>query len=196
MKIFSKSSNRSLNLAGYTLIETMFGLAILLFLVFALFGIYLQFGKIYSLGQSGASSVNSTRTALNGLVVYIAQANAVSGSHTIQGTLYTSNTTTLVLRLPSPTAGGNILSNVSDYVVYTATSGLLYRIIDPGVGSARASSTKIVSNSLSSLTFSYNATPKTSSTIITASVTASSTSGRISTSSTANESIILRNYGQ
>jgi Tfp pilus assembly protein PilW len=182
------------NKGGYTLIETMFGLAILLFLVFALFGIYLQFGKLYSLGQSSASSVDKSRLALNGLVVYTAQAKSLVASRSISGTTYTTNTSTLVLKLPSTDAGGSVIEGVHDYVVYTTTSSLLYRIIDPGTGSARVSSTKILSSSLFSLTFAFNNSPIVSSSVITASVVARSTDTSITTTSTASESIILRNY--
>ena len=84
---------------------------------------------------------------------------AVMSSRTINGTVYTSSASTLVLKLPSIDSSGNIIGSTYDYVaVYrdgTETTKI-FTDTQIGTGSVRANGKKLVTQYNTTFTFSYN----------------------------------------
>lgn len=87
----------------------------------------------------------------------IEEANEVLSSHVINGTLYATSENSLVLRLPSVTSGGEIISGYYDYAAISIPSAPnLIADIEPSGGSARPGGQLILSNLAQSLNFRYN----------------------------------------
>src|SRR6185503_18263576 len=62
----------------------------------------------------------------------------------------------LVLQLPAVNASGTYVANTWDYIAFYGTGTNLYRDLEVNAASTRVGGTKLLSNSLSSITFSYN----------------------------------------
>jgi prepilin-type N-terminal cleavage/methylation domain-containing protein len=145
---------------GFTLIETIVVVTVFTILMIGLIGIYLNFGSYLATEQKTAEVVHSASRLTSQVHDMTLQANAVAASYVFSGTTYTSGSTTLVLELPSVNASGDIVTNAHDYVVFYATNTKAYKIVDSAIGSARVGATIRLSDTLGSLTFTYdNATP-------------------------------------
>ncbi len=92
-------------------------------------------------------------------------ATAVLSSKTINGTLYTTSPTTLVLQMPSLDSSGNVISGCSDYLaIYrdvTVTTQIwtdidINSVTCAGGTSVRVDGKKLLTGNNAALTFSYN----------------------------------------
>jgi len=98
----------------------------------------------------------SARTTMNEIVLNTLQAHNVLASQTVNGTSYTSNATSLVLQLPSKNASGDIIQNTWDYVAFYTSGSSIWEQIQADPSSVRISGPRLLSSSLSSLTFTYD----------------------------------------
>ncbi len=86
-------------------------------------------------------------------------ATAVLASQTINGILYTTSTDTLVLKLPTVDAAGNVDTTNSDYIaIYRDTTVVtdVYTDIEAAAGSAKPNGKKRLTGNNTLLAFSYN----------------------------------------
>ena len=84
----------------------------------------------------------------------------MAASATINSTTYTTNSTTLVLSLPSIDASGNAIASTYDTVVFYTSGGTAYAIVSADASSDRDSRTKQLATGVTALTFTYdNPTP-------------------------------------
>jgi prepilin-type N-terminal cleavage/methylation domain-containing protein len=178
---------------GMTFIEVLFSTALFAVLMLILSVFLLHFDPFYEFQTAFGESADSTSASLAAIRDAVLQADAVSGGHVFSGITYASATTTLVLELPSVDTSGAVVAGAHDYEAFTASSTVLYWIIDADPSSARVSGTKRLTQALSSLAFSYDATPATAATAVTAALSTSATAGRETAGSAATTTARLRN---
>lgn len=151
---------------GFTLTETLVVVAVSAILGGAVAGIWIGYNSFFTLQQTTVAVAGSASRIISVAEAAMLQATSVVTSHTFvaSGTTLTTGTSTLVLQLPSVNSSGNVISNTYDYIAIYASSTNAYEQVDAAAGSTRASGTINLSNTLSSLTFTYYATPVTGAT--------------------------------
>jgi len=141
---------------GFTLIETVIVIAISVSMLGALSMLIYSFNTSTSYEQTAALSAESARAVIREAEALTLVADHVLQSHTFSSTTYTSSSTALVLEIPSVDSSGATVTNAYDYAVFYMNGARLYRTLAANVASARVSGTKKLSDTVSSLTFSYN----------------------------------------
>ena len=152
MKYFTTSRNSY----GFTIIETLIVIALSASMMGALSLLIYSFNSSYSYGQLSSISAMSIRSVMNEVELLTLSASNVLQSHTFQSTTYTSSSNVLVLEIPSIDSYGNIISNTYDYAVFYVDGTYAYRILEANTTSKRITGTKQLSDTISSLVFSYN----------------------------------------
>ena len=142
--------------AGFTIIEVIITMAIFASIILALLFIFDNFYKTYSVQQSLISVSGSARNAMEEIQNYALPANQVMVSYTFSGTVYNSGANVLVLQIPSIDSTGATITGKYDYVVFYATGSKLHRLALSDASSARAGGLKLLSDTLSGITFSYD----------------------------------------
>lgn len=112
--------------------------------------------KVYYLEQAEVQATGSARTALSHMDKYIGQASTILASQDIGGTTYNSGATTVVLQIPAIDNNNDIIATTSDYVVYYVDGTQLFEVLQAGTNSIRKSATKQLSDSVNTLSFSYD----------------------------------------
>ena len=87
---------------------------------------------------------------------YVSQANLVLVSATVNGTTYTSSANTLVLQMPAINSSGSTISNKYDKVAFYPSGTNFYIQLEPDAASSRKKLNKILSDSLQSVTLTYD----------------------------------------
>ena len=180
--------------SGFTLIETVIFVAIFSILTLALFNIFAVYGTLYTADKLQFTTVNDTRTPLNELAATVAQAHRVMNSQTINGTDYQTNTTTLVVQLPSITLDGSIVENTWDYAVFFTSSTNLYRLSAPNAASARPAGQKILGDSIVSIVFTFDSADFSLVHKVSVNIESQSQSNHVTVTNTSADQIILKNY--
>jgi Tfp pilus assembly protein PilV len=153
MRFGFKGNNRQI---GFTLIEVImvsFFSVLILGALFALFGWH---GTIYNYEQALVRVTSSGRDALQNVFSYTSQAHRVATSTSINGTNYNSNSSTLVLQLSSVSSAGLVIANSWDYAVFYVSGNKLIFELDADSSSTRKKMKKQLSDSVQSLSFTYN----------------------------------------
>ena len=144
---------------GFTLIETVIVIALSISVMTALTLLIYNFNKISVYNETFAKSSGSASAIMREIGSLIIPANAILQTHTFSNGTYISTSTSLVLEIPSIDSAGNTIANTYDYAAfYLVGTTMAYRILQPDALSARASSTKQLSTTMSSLTFTYGDT--------------------------------------
>lgn len=178
---------------GFTLIEVVAIIAITSLMLGGLVNMYLAFQNLYGLELAYSNTAGSASQTLNLLRPTIAVADKVVSSRTISGTSYTTNTTTVILELPSIDAGGAVINNSKDYVVVTLSGKNLLMITSSASGSARASGTKQLSSAVQTLSFSYDNTDPTLATGVSIDLSSQATYKSLAAQNHIQETVYLRN---
>jgi hypothetical protein len=144
--------NDSTNARAFTLIEVVLVVGLFTVMMFVL----ISYNTSYLFDRALAGTASSAATIVNETVTYTLPADQVVASHTFVSTVYSSGPNVLVLELPAVDSSGNILTNVYDYVAIYTSGGKVYRRIDASANSVRKSGTKQLSDSIQSLTFTYD----------------------------------------
>lgn len=141
---------------AFTLVEIVIVIALFAIVMLGVTQLYIVFGRVIT-GQNatigvmldGSAIVDAVRAA--GL-----QAAHVVQSHTFSGISYNSGTTAVIFELPAIDVSGAIIPSAFDYIGIYASSTSVYRVIDAAIGSSRTSGTKVLTDSLGALTFTYD----------------------------------------
>jgi prepilin-type N-terminal cleavage/methylation domain-containing protein len=144
------------NRQGFTLVEVIIAISIFVIVMLAFFNLYLGYSNIYNSQQQLFNIAVSASGALNEMQNLILQADKVVQSYNFSGTIYSSTATTLVIELPSTTSGGDIVVGKYDYVAIYTTGTKAYRLILADPASSRISGLKQLSDTVLSLTFTYD----------------------------------------
>lgn len=141
---------------AFTLIETVIVVGLAAFTLFVTVQFYLNFNSV--LGMDGAlMSVSKDAGRIIGETeAVILPASHVLASHAFSGTTYSSNADTLVLELPSINSSGVQIAGKYDYVVLYVSGAMAYLRTLPDAASSRASGTKQLATTVSSLVLTYD----------------------------------------
>lgn len=148
---------------AFTIIEMLLGLTLFIIISFGIiniFNLYQKFEQeIPNVVLSSIIQRNHLETIEN-FKTYIRQAQNVLASTTIDGVLYTTATTTLILKLRSIDSSNQIIPDSYDLVVfYTNTTTppiTLYRKISASPQSKRQSGILILNKIIQNLSFTYD----------------------------------------
>lgn len=154
---------------GFTMLELAVSIAISAVVFTILGAIFIAQGRYFAIEDAIAETQYDAFQVLDTAGLYALSASAVVSSRTINGTAYTSGTSTVVLRLPSVDASGDILTNTYDYVamgLYASDPTRFVVDIDAGTNSARVTTTRLPASLVDKLIFRYNAVDTTAATAI------------------------------
>ena len=179
---------------GFTLIETVVVIALSASMLGVLSLLIHSFYSAYSYEQSAALSAESARSVIRETESLALAADHVLQSHSFSGTMYTSSSTALILEIPSVDSSGTIVSGAYDYAVFYVQGTSAYRILAANAASKRASGTKKLSGTISSLTFSYNNADFTLVNIVTVDVQVIVQSRGQNSTDHRSEQLYLRNF--
>ena len=141
---------------GFTTVELMISIAIFVLMSQALIHMYKGFYVVFSVQQARIAVNGSAREVVQDFKQTALQASHIVNSRTFSGTTYTTGAGTAVLELPSIDSSGDVLPGVYDYVVFYATSSRAYKITEGAAGSARGNTIRHLSDTINTLTFTYN----------------------------------------
>ncbi len=181
-------------LTGFTLIEMLITIALFAIIMLVLFNLFDWHNRLFYFQQAQVYVSGSARSSLNDLSNYIAQSQAVLASHTFSGTNYNSGANVLVLQLPSADASGNILASTFDYVVFYTSSNQLMEQVAPAAGSFRTQVTKQLSDTLNTITFTYDNADFTQVKSVTVNIATQAKAGKQTVNYTLNQKVFLRNH--
>ncbi len=142
--------------AGFTLMESVVMIFILAFLLIALFSMYEWHGKVYQFQRAVVAVTEQARFSTQAMQDFVSQGNRVLASANINSQVYTSSTTTLVVKLPSADKSGNIIPSTWDLGVFYLNGNKLFYLMSPGAGSGRAGGLKLLSDRVTKLEFIYD----------------------------------------
>lgn len=179
---------------GFTLIETIVAIAIMTIVLAALLLLLTNFYKVFHVQQSTARVAGSATIAGNELQAKITQATQIVVSSTISSTLYTTDSDTLVLQLPSINGSGAIIASTYDYAVFYISSGALYLRVQPNGASSRPTIYKQLSDSISTTSFTYNNGDVTQATKVDIDIMMQLTAGKTTTIHRLKQTLYLRNH--
>ena len=146
---------------GFTLIETLVVLFFACILLVVFFNLYDWHGRVYYYQEALIRVSTSNRQALLNMQNYVAQSNRVLVSASVNGTTYTTSANVLVLQIPSIDSTGNIVANKWDKVAFYGSGTNFYLQLQPDATSSRQKINKILSDTLASVSFTYNPTDVT-----------------------------------
>lgn len=152
----AKESFGHKSLRGFTLIEIVIVIAVGSAMLIVLGVLIFNFNKTSTYQQALVQSSGSANALVREIKSLTLPANAVLETHTFSSATYTSATTSLVLRIPSTNSSGSVIANTYDYAAFYVVGTKAYRLLETNALSARASSTKLLSSTISTLTFTYN----------------------------------------
>ncbi len=142
--------------AGFTLIEVLIATAVVSLIMLVLYNVYTGYGVVFVIQQARVEVNGSAREVVDEFKHTALQASQVVTSHTFSGEDYASGSGEVVFRLPAVDSSGVAIAGTYDYVAFFATSTSVYKVTDAGAGSARGSGTRRLSDTLSTLAFTYN----------------------------------------
>ena len=178
---------------GFTIIEVLITTALFVVLVVGIVQLYVVFGRMVSFESLSIGSSLSASAIIDAARTAGLEADHIVASHAFSGVTYTTGTTTAVFELPAIDASGAPLTNTYDYVGIYATGTSAYSITDAAAGSARLSGTKVLTNALTALTFTYNQSDVTLATSTTVDATTTASVIGQATDMHIRENIYLRN---
>lgn len=152
----TKQSRIDKSQAGFTLIEMIIVVVLTAALFLGFLLIYDWYGKNYQFQQAQIMVTGQARASLDEIQEYTLQASEVVASHVIGGNTYTSGNSVMVLKIPAINSDGIPITNTWDYVAFSASGGSLAFLISPDPASSRNALAKQLSNSIYSLSFTYN----------------------------------------
>jgi len=153
---FMAHFHKSYSCRGFTIIEVIITTFIVALLAIALFNIYQGYYAVFAIQQARVGVNGSARETVDEFKQTVLQADRIVASHTFAGTAYTSGSTTTVFELPAIDGAGDIIASAYDYIAFYSTTTNAYKVTDGGIGSARKSGMRRLSDTLNALTFTYN----------------------------------------
>lgn len=157
---------------GVTIVELLIVVAIFSILLLFLVNFFIGYNNSFNYLQATIGISQSTGFFINAVGSAIRQADQIVASRSFSGTNYTSNSTALILELPSIDDSSNVISGKYDYMVFYLNNQSIYWLIESDVSSSRKSSLQRLSNDVSSLSFVYNSQDVTAATKVDISVIA------------------------
>lgn len=144
---------------GFTLLETLVVMAVLIITVVVLAEIYLGQSLFFQREQARVEVALATTRALTDLARQAREGFAVVASSTFDSVAYASGSQELILKLPALDAQGQIIAGDFDYVVYyrdQQNPAKLMKKTAVAPASSRPAAFKSLNDYVSGLNFSYD----------------------------------------
>lgn len=147
------------NLKGWSLLEVLIGVTIAAVAGGLIINLMVSSNSLFfdqSAQISHGLSLNQAKLEITDLIK--SSAGIVTQYPESGAAQYTTDTNTLVVKLPAISSGGDVIESVYDYAVIeadTAKPTVLRKQIFKGAGSYRNPENKVLSASLANLSFSY-----------------------------------------
>jgi len=185
--------HRTQHTAGFTIVELLIVIAVTGLIGAAMVELFISYDSTVTLHRAAIETDTSATMLANELRDMTLQANAIVASHSFSGATLSTGTTSLVLSLPAISSSGSVINGAYDYIGFYASGTTAYRLVDANGSSARASGSKQLSKTLSSMTFSYPAANVTQATSTTFTIITSMTVRGKTAEVQLSESVYLRN---
>lgn len=151
---------------GDSLVEMLVTVFIIALVMSILAEMFLTILRSYTYYDTQGRLVTRASDMAQRLTTYANEAVGIEASRTIAGATYTSDQNTVVLKISSVDAAGNIIANTFDYVAITAdpnNNTRLLEITDADATSKRLDISKLFGDTVGEYMFAYqNADPATS----------------------------------
>ncbi len=180
--------------AGFTIVELLIALTIFVLVILALFSLYDNYSGIFGSQQALFNIAGSASTAMTDMQQTAMQADLVLGSRVFSNGPYNSGAAVLILELPAMDADDHEPLGTWDYVVYYVTDNKLYKLTEAAAGSSRASTLKQLSDTVSSLIFTYDNVIPAAATKVDLDLTNQARSGHLTQTYHLHQQVYLRNY--
>lgn len=181
---------------GFTMLEIIFVLGIFVIITGVILPIFIHYNRL-SIAQSDLADVQINNVfAMNAINKEVQAAKNVLSSKTINSTLYTTNTSTIVLEYPVFNTSQELVSGVSDYGAFFLNPSDNTQLIfdfEADAGSAKTSSQKTVANFIDSFIIRFDKANPADATNVTVFLTTKKSSSRDIISITQTSSFTLRN---
>jgi len=154
---------------GATLLELVVSIAVGAIIFVILGMIFLAQGQFFAIQDAIAETQLESFEAIDAMSPYMASANTIVASRTINGTAYATSDTLVILKLPSIDSGDDIITNTFDHVALGQDPSDATRFIvdlETDVASSRTSLTHRPSSLVDKVIFRYNDVDETAATAI------------------------------
>ncbi|HLM83779.1 MAG TPA: hypothetical protein VK254_01020 [Candidatus Bathyarchaeia archaeon] len=182
-----------LNNRGFSFVESLVAMAILVYILGALVVIYSSYSRFYNFLQNKIAMGSSSRAAMKELRNDALQADQIVASHSFSGIQRSTDQHTVVLEIPSIDGSGNIVDGKYDYAAFYLSGDGLYRTMQADAASSRTSGAVKITDAVQTLTFSYDNQALDQATKIDADLEMQIVSGGQTVSSRLYQVIYLRN---
>lgn len=184
------------NQKGFTLYELVIVLFILVIITIMLPPLFISFNRLFTFQSNLADAQIQNEFAIDTIAEETRQAKGVLTSQTINSTLYTTASTTLVLEYPVFDTDGDVISNETDYGAFylddTDPTDLKF-VFDASASSAKSDIDTTIAQDVGSIIFRYNTSDVTSTTVVTVLLETSKTLSDITATFTQSSAYSLRN---
>lgn len=143
---------------GFTMLEIIIVLSIALICFLIILGMYISQSRLYA-SESNISELQTINSIIQETVSRnIEQGIEIIESKIINGTIYISDSNTMIVKLPAIDASKQIIAGVYDYVAFDfdSANSKITSNTETGSGSARPTGEKTVANFVGTLNFRYN----------------------------------------
>lgn len=150
---------RTRNDNGVTFIETIVAIFVLVLLTLAIGEMTIATIRLTSRQSELSETQRAAGIGIEPIREAAEGANTILATQTINGTLYTTSSSTVVFDIPAIDASGNLVSGSHDYVAFTRSAvdnTVLVRATQAAAGSVRISRTDTITPFVSALHFRYN----------------------------------------
>lgn len=155
----SGAQARARFLTGFTLAEVLVIVGLLVIVIVLGLGIFLSNNRFYENQTGKIALVNVLREAADRIAEYGREAAAFESSYAYGSTIYNTGAQTVIFRLPARNASDDIIAGIYDYAIITASSTVPNRLellVDADPGSARPERNLLLTDSLTSVVFTYD----------------------------------------
>lgn len=191
-----KQIDRSQGQRGSSLLETLVTVSIFAIIALVLGGMFLLLMRLFTYSRIRDDVESAASAALVRVTSNLLPAHNVEDARTVDGTLYTTDADTLVLKLAAIDGTGVPMVDVFDYIVITRDSvspSRLMEIIDADPASSRNDLTRLLADGVADLSFRYDQLASSATTTVTAAITVRKTSGTTSITQSVSTYAKLRN---
>lgn len=141
---------------GFTIAETLVAAGIISILTLVLIQFLLGYNKSFGIFNANVDVSSSAGRVITETSAAAREASAVLASRLFSDTTYTSSATSLVLQLPSVDATGAAIFGKYDYIAFYLEGANAYKRTEVDVASTRPAGVKLLSETVNSLTFTYD----------------------------------------
>ena len=180
-------------LKAFTLLEVLIALALFTVMLLALVRFFISYNTSYGFERVLVSTSHSANVLMDEITGAVLPADQVMTTHTFSGITHSSDASTLVVELPSIDNTGAVIAGSYDYIAFYADGVRVYEVIDADAASSRTSRVRLLSDTISGLSFSYDNISFPSVTSVTVDLTTSASYKTQNTESHLREQVYLRN---